>query len=76
MRIVDVHVHTAPHDVSAADIVKAMDDPTTIPRMCDAKEAWDGRRCERFCEVNEACAKMAAHQGLTRPCDIKSEYND
>jgi len=28
-------------------------------RMCDAWEAWDGRRCQGWCEVADACKKLA-----------------
>jgi len=27
-------------------------------RMCTTSETWDGRRCEKYCEVNEACKEM------------------
>ena len=27
-------------------------------RMCDDWESWGGRRCERFCEVYDACKEM------------------
>jgi len=27
-------------------------------RKCNKKESWDGRRCEGYCEVSEACKKM------------------
>jgi hypothetical protein len=26
---------------------------------CSAEESWDGRRCDRFCEVSEACRLMS-----------------
>jgi hypothetical protein len=29
-------------------------------RLCDKWESWDGRRCNGFCEVSEACRAMEA----------------
>ena len=26
-----------------------------IPSPCDARESWEGRKCERYCRVKEAC---------------------
>jgi hypothetical protein len=28
------------------------------PGMCSAKETWDGRKCEKYCDVREACKAM------------------
>lgn len=28
------------------------------PPMCSAKETWNGKKCEKYCDVREACIKM------------------
>jgi len=35
-------------------LLKHLDD-NTIPRRCDEKETWNGKKCEKYCEVRGLC---------------------
>lgn len=44
-------------------LLSALETDTT-PSLCDAKESWDGRKCERFCPVAEACRALGDNKWL------------
>ncbi len=39
---------------------------TGYARRCSSRESWEGRRCDGYCEVAEACAKMSKAHGEKR----------
>jgi len=38
-----------------------------LPPVCNSVESWDGRKCQQYCDVKEACAKIGdnPHPGGT-----------
>ena len=36
---------------------------TDYARLCNNWESWDRRRCEKYCEVKDACVQMSQDNG-------------
>jgi len=41
------------------EAIEAYKEREALPRLCDARECWNGRRCKGFCDVAEYCPRGA-----------------
>lgn len=40
------------------EALRLYDESESLPRLCDARECWNGRRCKGFCDVAEYCPRV------------------